>query len=149
MQPVRCWSQDVTMLVEWAAHSCMTATEVWPERGVPRAWMESPCVMVRENAGELVDSARLSWARKCGETAAGVVRGSWQGLYDADAQRPTMSTNQAEYYRGLEVASAALRHDQGPSRGVPGPGLLPRAVELAATGEPSGMANEGLSRGPG
>ena len=40
------------------------------------------------------------------------------GLYDPDAQPPTMSTNQAEYYRGLEVASAALRHDQRPSRGA-------------------------------
>tara|TARA_R110002072_G_scaffold241027_4_gene399600 strand:- start:21958 stop:22965 length:1008 start_codon:yes stop_codon:yes gene_type:complete len=37
--------------------------------------MESLCVVVRENVGESLDSARLSWAAKCGEAAAGVVRG--------------------------------------------------------------------------
>ena len=40
-----------------------------------RVRMDSLCVVVRENAGELVDSARLSWAAKCGEAAVSVVRG--------------------------------------------------------------------------
>ena len=31
--------------------------------------------MLRENAGEFVDSARLARDAKCGEAAAGVVRG--------------------------------------------------------------------------
>ena len=48
--------------------------EVWPESRVHRVWMEWWCVVERENAGELVDSARLSWTAKCGQTAAGVVR---------------------------------------------------------------------------
>ena len=56
--------------------------------------MESLCVVVRENAGELVDSARLSWAAKCGEAAASVVRGFSAGplgdampIPAADAQK--------------------------------------------------------------
>ena len=33
-------------------------------------WMESSCMVVRENAGESVDSARLLRAGRCGEAAA-------------------------------------------------------------------------------
>ena len=37
--------------------------------------MESLCVVVRENAGELVASTKLSRDAKCGKAAAGVGRG--------------------------------------------------------------------------
>ena len=48
--------------------------EAWPDSSVHRVRMESLCVVVRENAGESVDSARLSRDAKCGEAAAGVGR---------------------------------------------------------------------------
>ena len=51
--------------------------EAWPVVSVHRVRMESLCVVVRENVGELVDSARLSWAAKCG----GDRRTRWARLF--------------------------------------------------------------------
>ena len=78
--------------------------------------MESLCVVVRENAGELVDSARLSWDAKCGEAAAGIVRGFSAGP-------PGTQSDSGDLPQRARVGSVTL---------VAGPSCLHRATSMQA-----------------
>ena len=65
-------------------------------------WIQSSCMVVRENAGESVDSARLLRAGRCGEAAAGGVR----GFPASPLARPIEAGKGADPEHGAEADAA-------------------------------------------